>query len=282
MMSHAIWKGHISFGLVNIPVILYSAEKDNELHFKMLDGRDLNKIRFQRINEQTGKEVPWESIVKGYEYDNEHYVVLTSKDFEEVAMENLKTIEIEDFVPQNQIGAIYFETPYYLLPDKRGDKGYVLLREILNKTKKVGIARIMIKSKQYIAAILPYEDAIIVNILRYPEELKKPKEFELPNKNIKEYKISKKEIDIAEQLISTMSVAWKPERYHNEYRDALMHLIDQKAKSGNKPIKKKGAKHHTTKQTNIIDFMELLKKSVKQKKHKSSPPEKKSPHNKKK
>jgi DNA end-binding protein Ku len=271
-MPHAIWKGHISFGLVNIPVVLHSAEKSFELHFKMLDKRNLSPIQYQRVNVENGKEVPWESIVKGYEIEPGKFVVLNDEDFAKVALENLKTIEIEDFVPAKEIDPIYFDKPYYLLPDKRGDKGYVLLREILRDTKKVGIARVMIRTRQYLAAIMPYDDAIIVSILRYPQELRKPSEFELPTKNIKEYKISKKEIEIAEQLIDTMTVAWKPSRYHDSYHDELLAWIQKKAKSGKKSVVIKSTKVLAAKNTNVVDFMELLKKSIKDKKRKPANP----------
>ncbi len=264
-MSHAIWKGHISFGLVNIPVMLYSAEKPNDLHFKLLDSKNHSKIRYERINEQTGKEVPWNAIVKGYEYDEGQYVIVTNEDFENVASKNLKMIEIEDFIPKDAISFAFFETPYYLLPDKRGDKGYVLLRETLSKSKKIGIARVMIRSRQYLAAIIPYGDAIILNIIRYAHELKKPKEFELPTKDVSDYKISKKEMEIAQQLVDSMTTTWKPEHYKDEYHDALLKLIEEKASSGKKAATKK-SKSPAIKQTNVVDFMELLKKSIKQKK----------------
>lgn len=283
-MSHAIWKGHISFGLVNIPVVLYSAEKPNDLHFKLLDSKNLAKIHYQRVNEDTGKEVAWDNIVKGYEYDDGQYVVLTNEDFDEVASKNLKLIEIEDFIPKDAISFVFFETPYYLLPDKRGEKGYVLLREILSKTKKVGIARVMIRSRQYLAAIIPYGDAVVLNIIRYAHELKKPKEFELPDKDIASYKISKKEMEIAQQLVESMTTSWKPEHYKDEYHDALLKLIDTRVASG-KQISHKKSKKVTVKQTNVVDFMELLKKSVQQKKKTASKDvshhDKKSPNKKK-
>lgn len=264
-MSHAIWKGHISFGLVNIPVMLYSAEKPNDLQFKLLDSKNYSKIRYERINEKTGKEVPWNAVVKGYEYDEGQYVIVTNEDFENVARKNLKMIEIEDFIPKDAIGFVYFETPYYLLPDKRGEKGYVLLRETLSQSKKMGLARVMIRSRQYLAAIIPYGDAIILNIIRYAHELKKPNEFELPTKDISAYKISKKEMEVAQQLVDSMTTTWKPEHYKDEHHDALLKLIEEKASSGKKTTLKK-SKSPAIKQTNVVDFMELLKKSVKQKK----------------
>ncbi len=263
-MSHAIWKGHLSFGLVNIPVSLFSAEKSNELHFNLLDRKNHSKIKYDRISEQTGKTVPWDSIVKGYEYEEGQYVIVTDDDFKSAAGKNLKIVEIEDFIPKEAINFVFFETPYYLLPDKKGEKGYVLLRETLTRTKKIAIGRVMIRSRQHLAAIIPYGDAIILNIIRYAHELKKPTEFELPSKDTAEYKITKKEMDIAQQLVESMTSAWKPEQYKDEYYNTLLKLIEEKAKGRKTPSKK--SKTSDVKQTKIIDFMELLQKSIKQKK----------------
>ena len=263
--GHSLWKGYISFGLVNIPVVLYSAEQPQEkVHFKMLDKNNLAGIRYSRINEKTGKEVPWEDIVKGYEYEDGNYAILTDEDFESVARENSKTIEIEDFINLKDLGAVYFEKPYYILPDKRGDKGYVLLRETLKKTNKIGIAKVMIRSHQYLAAIIPYGSALIVNTLRYPEELKPATKFDLPEGAPADYKISKKEFDIAEQLVETMTSKWDPKRYTNDYREDLMKVVEEKIAEGNKTTIKHVKEPHV-KQTNVVDFMELLKKSVKAK-----------------
>jgi DNA end-binding protein Ku len=264
--KRSLWRGYISFGLVNIPVLLYSAEKpQQEVRFKLLDKKNQAGIRYSRINEETGKEVPWHDIVKGYEYEPGNYAILTSEDLNEIAKENLKSIDIEDFIDFDQLETIYFEKPYYLLPDKRGDKGYVLLRETLKKTKKVGIARVMVRSHQYLAAVIPQGNALVVNTLRYPEEVKTPSEIDAPDEPVNQYKITKKEFDIAAQLVETMSVEWDPSRYSNGYREDLLKLIDEKIASGGK----KAIKHVETshvKQTNVVDFMELLKKSVKEKK----------------
>jgi DNA end-binding protein Ku len=269
--GHSIWKGYITFGLVNIPIIIYSADKrGEELHFKLLDKHDLSGIRYLRINEETGKEVPWSNIVKGYEYEAGKYAILTEKDFESVALENLKTIEIEDFVKFEELGMLYFEKPYYVLPDKQGAKGYALLREVLKETKKIGIARILLRSHQYLAAIVPYKEALIINTLRYPQELKTPSEMHIPDEPNAKTKISKKEFEIAKQLVNTMTVKWEPKHYSNEYRDKLMKLIKEKIASGNKGSIKR-VKEPAIKKTNVIDFMDLLKKSVKQKQSISKP-----------
>lgn len=264
--KRSLWRGYISFGLVNIPVQLYSAEKpQQEVHFKLLDKKNHAGIRYSRVNEETGKEVPWHDIVKGYEYEPGNYAILTPDDLNEIAKENLKSIDIEDFVDFDQLDTLYFEKPYYLLPDKRGDKGYVLLRETLKKTHKVGIARVMVRSHQYLAAVIPVGNALVINTLRYPEEIKPVTDIDAPAEPISHYKITKKEFDIATQLVETMSVEWDPSRYTNDYREDLLKLIDEKIASGGK----KAIKHIEStevKQTNVVDFMELLKKSVKEKK----------------
>lgn len=269
-MTKPIWKGNISFGLVNIPVVLHSAEKSNDLHFKLIDSRNNSRIHYQRINEETGKEVPWNAIAHGYEIDKGNYVLLSKEDFNKVASENLKSIEIEEFIPSKELDCFYFVKPYYVFPDGKGSfKGYALLREILKQSHKIGIARVMIRTRQHIAAIIPYGEAIVINILRYPHEIKKPTQEELPTLDLKAYKISKKETDIALQLVEAMSVHWDPKRYHDEYHDALLKWIEEKAARGQKGPAKKSKKEKETKQTSkVVDFMELLKKSVKEKEQK--------------
>ena len=155
-MSRPIWKGHVSFGLVNIPVVLHSAEKQFDLHFRLLDSRNHARVRYERINEETGEEVPWKDIVKGYEYDEDKMVVLDDKDFKQVAVEVNQSVEIEHFVDGEHIQFVYFDRPYYLVPDKKGEKGYVLLREVLRRNGKTGIAKVVIRkaSRKYFEAVL--------------------------------------------------------------------------------------------------------------------------------
>lgn len=263
-MSHAIWKGHLSFGLINISISLFSAEKSNELHFNLLDSKSHNKVKYERIDDKTGKAVPWNAIVKGYEYKQGQYVILTNEDFKSVAGDSSKVIEIDNFIPKESISSVFFEIPYYMLPDKNAEKGYVLFREILNKTKKIAIGRIMIRSRQHLAAIMPFDDAVILNIMRYEEDLKKPSEFDFPRKNTSEYKITKDEMEIAEQLVESMTTVWKPAQYKDEYSNELLKLIQKKAKKDRVSLKK--SKTIAIKQTNRLDFLELLQQSLKQKK----------------
>lgn len=261
-MSRPIWKGYITFGLVNIPVILYSAENKSDITFKLLDNRDKSRIRYVRINEKTGEEVPWKNIAKGYEYDEENYVLVKEEELKELAGEHLKTINIESFVPEKELGCIHFDKPYYLVPDKKGDKGYVILREVLEQTKKIGITTVIIHTREYLAALMPYKNALILNLLHYQQEMKKPSEFDLPSDQLKQYKITQKELDVAKQLVSSMTAKFKPEDYHDRYREALEKLIDEKVHHA-KPTHVKGKKSIKEPKGNVIDFVSLLKKSLK-------------------
>jgi DNA end-binding protein Ku len=269
-MSRPIWKGYITFGLVNIPVILYSAEKKFDIQFKMLDSRDKSRIRYVRVNEHTGEEVPWHEIAKGYEYDENNYVLVKDKDLKEIAGEHSKTIDIEAFIQAKELNCMNFDKPYYLVPDKKGDKGYVILREILAETNKVGITKVIIHTREYLAALIPYENALILNLLHYQQELKQPKEFDFPSNNLKEYKISQKELEVAKQLVASMTEKWKPTQYHDKYRDALQKWIEDKI---NHVKPKKSASKKTAPASNVINFVDLLKKSLKDKK--STPAKKK-------
>lgn len=263
-MSRPIWKGHISFGLVYIPVTLYSAEKrKEELHFKLLDSRDNAKVRYERVNEVTGKPVPWDEVVKAYEFQKGHYVVLKEEDFKRAVVESSQTIEITHFIDKDAIDDIYFDRPYYLVPDKKGEKGFVLLREVLKRDEKLGVAKVVIRTKQYLAALEPVENALVLNLLRWDHELRKPEELSFPKGSLKTYKITPKEVHIAEQLVNAMTSEWDPTEYHDDYREALLKFIHRKEKGLPIEIPKaapKGAK--------VIDFMELLKKSVAEKKGK--------------
>lgn len=265
-----IWHGYIMFGHVNIPVVLYSAEKpQQEIHFKLLDKKNQAGIRYIKMNEETGKEVPWQDIVKGYEFEPGKYAILTVEDLDEITQENLKIIEIEDFIDCQQLEPLYFEKPYYLLPDKKGEKGYVLLRETLRSTHKVGIARLMIRTQQRLAAVMVQDNAIIINTMRYPQEIKTSSEVEFPEESLSHYKITKKEFDMAKQLVEAMTVKWDPTCYVNSYRAELIQLIKQKVASSGKSSIKSEIKMKDE-QTNVIDFMELLKKSLQEKKHSKS------------
>jgi DNA end-binding protein Ku len=262
-MSRPIWKGQISFGLVNIPVVLYSAEKRADLSFRLIDSRNAARVRYERVNEETGQEVPWDKIVKGYEYEDGNYVLLSDEELEHASVEMTRIIEIQEFVDLSQIDMSYFERPYVLVPAKNGDKGYVLLREAIAKSGKAGIASVVIRSRQYLAAVVADGNALLLELLRYPQELRDMKEFDLPGQDLRQFKVSKKEIELAEKLIDGMAADWNPDEHHDEYRGALMKMIERKIKSGQtEAIEDLGDDTEAAEPPKTINFMDVLKRSV--------------------
>lgn len=266
-MARTLWKGAISFGLVHIPVGLYSAEKRNSFDLTMLDRRSMKPVGFKRYNKETGEEVSWEDIVKGYEYEKDRYVVLTEEDFKRANVEATQTVEILSFVDGEEIGPMYYETPYYLAPDKRGHKGYALLRETLKQTGKVAIANVVIRTRQYVAALIPYKDVILMNTLRYPDELRDTDELDLPSSNLKTAGVGSREVEMARRLVEGMSAPWKPEEYRDTYHEDLLALIEKRVQAGQteeviEPSKEEGRPRA---KGEVIDLMALLKKSVEEK-----------------
>jgi DNA end-binding protein Ku len=260
-MSRPIWKGHISFGLVNVPVILQSAERRADLSFRMIDSRNSARIRYERVNEETGEEVPWDKIVKGYEYDDGNYVLLSEEELQNASPELTKTIEIEQFVDLEDIDIRYFDRPYMLVPDKKGEKGYVLLREAIAESKKAGIAKVVIRGRQYLSAMIAQGNALVLELLRFHQELIDLSEYDLPSTNLREYGVAKKEIDLAVKLISGMTAKWNASKFHDEYRDALMKLVERKIKTGQtEAIEEAEEAEAPIGQT--INFMDVLKRSV--------------------
>lgn len=260
-MPRSLWKGAISFGLVNVPVELHSAHKrSSELDLTMLDRRDLSPVGFKRVNKSTGEEVPWPEVVKGYEYQDGKYVVLGEEDFRRANPEASRTVDIVSFVELAEVSPTYFDTPYYLAPGKRGEKAYALLRETLRKSGKAGIATVVIRTKQYLAALFPQGDVLVLNTLRYHDELKKPASLEVPDA-----KVTAKELDMAMRLVEDMADGWKPEAFKDTYREDLLKRVEQKVKAGQteeipEPEKAKGRKGGE-----VVDLMALLKKSIEKK-----------------
>ncbi len=262
-MARPIWKGHITFGLVNVPVTLYSAERRADLSFKLIDSRNTARVRYERVNEETGEEVPWDKIVKGYQYEDGNYVLLSDDELERVSTELTRKIEIEQFVELEQIDPTYFDKPYYLVPGKSGEKGYVLLREAMAASAKVGIAQVVIRTRQHLAAMQPQNDALILTLLRYQQEIRDLSDFEIPGNDLRKYKITKKEIEMAEQLINGLTGPWDPSEFHDEYIDAVMKMIEKKIASGKTEVievDEEGAE----KEPATINFMDVLKKSIEQ------------------
>jgi len=259
-MPRAIWKGSISFGLVTIPVTLDPGARRSELKFHMLDGRDDAPVRYVRVNERTGEEVPWEDIVKGYEYEKDSYVIVTDDDFRAANVKATETVDIIDFVRAEEIDPRYFDTPYYLEPRKEGRKAYALLREALRKSGYVAIAKVVVKTRQHLAAIIVLGDLLLLEQLRYPYELRDPAELDLPSRNLQELGVVEKELEMAGQLVESMVGRWEPEKYKDTYRDDLLALIDKKAKVGE--IEAPAAALAEERGGEVVDIMSLLKKSV--------------------
>jgi len=262
-MARPIWTGTLSFGLLNVPVSLMSGERKVDLQFRMLDSRDRKPIRFERVNADTGEEVPWKDIVKAYEYDKGSYVVLEEGDIRSAAPESHETVEVETFVDATQIDPRYYEKPYLLLPGKKAEKGYVLLRETLRDTGKAGIARVVVRTREYLCAVMPQGHALVLMILRYPQELVDPEDYKLPTGSLSDYRITAKETAMAGQLIESMAADWDPTQYHDEFRERLQQVLNKriKTKGGTTQVEEEPAPHEDA-STNVVDFMALLQKSL--------------------
>jgi DNA end-binding protein Ku len=259
-----IWNGTLSFGLLNIPVQLMVGERRVDLSFRMLDARDKSPVRYERVNAETGEEVPWKDIVKAYEYDKGNYVVLEEADIRSAAAtEGREAVEVEGFVDADAIPPSYFEKPYVLVPAKKAEKGYVLLRETLARMKKIGVARVVIRTREHLAALMPDGDALMLILLRYPQELVDAADYNIPEGKLSDYRISEKELAMAGQLIDSMAGQWKPDQYHDEFRKRLHALIEKRIKSGGKvPRREEPAVQDEDATTNVVDFMSLLQKSL--------------------
>jgi DNA end-binding protein Ku len=258
LIMRAIWKGNISFGLVNIPIALYPATQREELKFRLLRKSDHSPVNYKRVAQKDGKEVPWEQIVKGYEYEKGKFVVLNEKDFQRVDLEATQTVDIQDFVDLEEIDPMYFYKPYYLEPQKGGDKAYALLREALTDEKKVGIAKVVIKTRQYLAGVKALDQTLVLELMHFADELLETSKLHLPGK----VEIGKREKEMAKALIDNMTAKWKPEKYHDDYREALMEVIEEKVESGGEEIEAKPkAKKKPTK---VIDLVSVLQESLQQ------------------
>ncbi len=267
-MARALWSGTVGFGLVQIPVGLYPAEAPNELELHLLDKRDFSPIGYQRVNKKTGKEVDWKDIVKGYEHGKGQYVVLTEQDFEEANVEAARQMDILAFVDFARIDPRYFDKPYYLAPQKGGTKAYALLRETLRRSGKAGVGKVVIRTRQHLAVVVPHEKALVLMVLRFADEVRDESELELPGRDLKSLGVSAKELAMAEQLVEGMVEDFKPEKFHDEYREDLMKLIKRRVKAGEvNSVAEPGEKKARPKAgAKVIDLAALLAQSVSGKK----------------
>jgi len=262
-MARSMWKGAISFGLVHIPVEMYPAASDQGLDLSMLDRRDFAPIGFKRYNKATGKEVSWDDIVKGYEYSDGEYVVLSDEDLRRANPDATQSIDILAFVNADQVPLIYYEQPYYLAPGKGGDKVYALLRETLREVGKIGIANVVIRVKQHLAALVCVGDTIVLNTLRYPDEIRPTDELKIPGADTKAAQVTEKELQMAKALVEGMSEKWKPQQYHDTYREDVMALIKKKiAANQTKTLTEPEPEQEKPAKTNVIDLVALLQASL--------------------
>jgi DNA end-binding protein Ku len=263
-MPRMIWKGSVSFGLVEIPVALVAAEQGDEVHFSHIDRRTFDPVGYKRINKNTGEEVPWEEIVRGFQYEPDEYVVLTDEDLKRANVKATQTVEILDFVDRKDIDPVYFDKPYYLEPLKKASKSYALLRETLTRTGRVGIAKVVIRTRQHLAALLVREGVLVLNLLRFAHEVRDPKELEVPEDSLSALGVSEKEVKMAERLVQGMATRWNPKKYKDEYQTDLLAMIDKKVKSGQTHVIERPGEEgdEEAPRADVVDLMPLLKKSL--------------------
>jgi DNA end-binding protein Ku len=259
----SIWEGSIGFGLVEIPVVLKAAEQStDEVSFTQLDRRDLAPVGYRRYNKRTGEEVEWKDIVKGYEYDDDRYVVISEEELRDAHPKVTKSVEIVQFVDASEIDPVFFDKPYYLEPRKRGSKAYALLRDTLKRTGKVAIGKVVVRTRQYLAAVTVRGPVLVLDLLRYSHEIREPEEIAAPGAKSSDVKVTPAEARMAEQLVESMSGPWKPEDFKDEYRDEVLSMVQQKVKSGKiRTIKEPSTERGDGK---VIDLMSKLKESVEQ------------------
>jgi DNA end-binding protein Ku len=253
-MARSIWKGSIAFGLVNIPVELHTAVRENRPRFRMLHATDKSPVSYERVCQREGKPVAWEDLVKGYEYDKGRFVVLTKDDFRAAALEKSKSIQIQDFVEPDAIDDRYFETPYYLVPAKGASGAYALLREAMRKAGRVGVAKIILRETEHLCAVEAIEDALVLTMMRFEEELVDTSAFDFPAKT----EARAKEVDMAVQLVEHLATDWKPEKYKDEYRESIMSVIDAKLKGEKIEV----PAERPERGSNVVDLMSRLQQSL--------------------
>ncbi|MET0264535.1 MAG: Ku protein [Duganella sp.] len=276
--SRALWKGAISFGLVHIPVELYSAVQDHALDLTMLDRRDFSPVGYKRYNKKTGKDVDWDDIVKGYAYQEDEYVVLSDEDLKRANVEATQTIDIQAFVDAADVPAIYYEHPYYLAPSRGGAKVYALLRETLRKAGKIGIATVVIRTRQHLCALACVDQQIVLNTLRFDSEIRSGDDLKLPAATLKGAGISDKELTMALSLVEGMSEPWNPAQYRDTYTDDVLALVKKKVKAGQtKTITAAAPEPKAARSSNVVDLVALLQDSLGKPKGKAAAKPKRKP-----
>lgn len=261
--TRTLWKGAISFGLVHIPVALHSATTDTGIDFDWLDKRSMDPVGYKRINKKTGKEIEKENIVKGIEYESGHYVVLTDEEIKAAYPKSTQTIEIEAFVPMGELPFVYLDRPYYLSPLGKGDKVYALLRETLLKTGRVGIARVVIQTKQHLAALIPSGPALVLNLLRWGEAIRPWDQLNLPKPGVKDVGLKERELSMAEQLVDELTTHWDPAQFHDSFSAEVMKLVEQKVEAGQtETVIQPEAHEERAPSSNVVDLTELLQRSL--------------------
>jgi DNA end-binding protein Ku len=262
-MAHMIWKGAISFGLVHVPVQLYPATQSEKVGFNLLDKRTIDPIGYKQINKRTGKDVTRENIVRGFEYEKEHYVVLSDDEIRSANPESTQTVDILAFVDAPDISFLYLDTPYFLTPDRKGEKVYALLREAMKASGKIGVASVVLHNKQHLAALIPLGPVLALNTLRWASEVRSLDEFKLPPEGMKAAGVSAKELDMAKKLIDDMSETWDPAQYHDTFRDDIMALVERKIRAGKtEEITEVDTPHESRKSADILDLSDLLRRSL--------------------
>jgi len=253
-MPRALWKGAISFGLVNIPVELHTAVRNHRPHFRMLHAKDKSPVKFERVCIRDGHPVAWEDLVKGYEYQKGHFVVVTRDDFEAAALEKTRTVDIIDFVKAEEIDDRYFETPYYLVPAKGGERAYALLRDAIRESGRIGIAKFILRETQHLAAVEVIEQSLVLTVMRFADELVDVTQFDLPS----DAGVRKAERDMAKALVNSLAAEWDPSKYTDEYRDNLMRVIQAKMKGKTAHLEPSAE----PREAKVVDLMERLRQSL--------------------
>ncbi|VWX57730.1 Non-homologous end joining protein Ku [Burkholderiales bacterium 8X] len=264
--SRVLWKGAITFGLVHIPVALHTASTEQGVDFDWLDKRSMDPVGYKRINKKTGKEIDKENIVKGVAYESGHYVIISPEEIAAAYPRTTQTIEIQRFIDASDIPFLYLERPYYVAPVNKGEKVYALLRETLLKTGKVGLAKVVIQTKQHLAALVPSGPALVLNLMRWGDEIKSLEGLDLPSEGVKGAKLSANEMKMAEQLVDDMSGDWDPDDFKNEFKNSIMKLVEKKVKAGDTETVIQPEEEAPGESAEVIDLTELLARSLKGKK----------------